>query len=377
MLLLWLAGVCLRLTVLAVPPVIPLIHRDLALTQAQVGALVSLPVLLFSIAAVPGSLLIARFGAARVLAGGLALTGIASALRGASVDVIALFATTLAMGAGISVMQPALPAVVREHVPTRVGLGTAVFSNGLLVGEGLAASLTLPWVVPLAGGWRESFVAWSLPVIAIAVACWVGFVRGPVRAEQRNVGWPDWRSGLTWRLGFIAAGSSSLYFATNAFLPDYLHHMGHPELVAPSLSAINWAQIPASALLLAFPDRLMLRRWPLVATGILAAIGVTGLCLSSGAWFVTWSGVIGFCNAFVLILVIAMPPLLVESQDVARVSAAMFSISYLCAIVTPVVGGLAWDLTGRPWTAFVPGGLFALVIVALSAGWRLRGTMKP
>lgn len=46
----------------AIPPVIPMIHASL-MTQAEVGALVSLPVLLFSIAAVPGAMLIARFGA--------------------------------------------------------------------------------------------------------------------------------------------------------------------------------------------------------------------------------------------------------------------------------------------------------------------------
>ena len=32
LLLLWLAGVCLRVTVLAIPPVIPLLHRDLNLS---------------------------------------------------------------------------------------------------------------------------------------------------------------------------------------------------------------------------------------------------------------------------------------------------------------------------------------------------------
>ncbi len=32
----------------------------------------------------------------------------------------------------------------------------------------------------------------------------------------------------------------------------------------------------------------------------------------------------------------------------------MFTISYSCAIVIPTISGALWDLTGRPWTAFVP-----------------------
>src|SRR5207248_10184614 len=143
----------------------------LALSQAQVGALTSLPVLLFSFAAVPGSLLIARFGAFRVVLAGTVLTAVGSALRGAAPDAGLLFAATFAMGVGIAILQPSLPSVVREWVPHRIALGTAVYSNGLLMGEALAASLTIPLVLPAVGNdWRLALVAWSVPVLALAVA---------------------------------------------------------------------------------------------------------------------------------------------------------------------------------------------------------------
>ena len=378
MLLLWLAGCCLRLTVLAIPPVIPMIHESLRMTQAQVGALVSLPVLLFSMAAVPGSLLIARFGAVRVLAGGIALTGIASAWRGAAFDLGTLFAATFVMGIGIAFMQPALPAVLRERLPLHVAVGTAVFSNGLLVGEALPASLTIPFLLPaLDNNWRLAVLAWSLPVVAIAAAVWWGFGSGArKKMEGLNLWWPDWRSPVTWRLGFIAGGSSSLYFATNAFLPDYLHAIGRPDLVGDALSSLNWVQLPASFILLAFSRQLMLRRWPFVATGLLATIAMAAMLVTQSEWIIFWAGIIGFCTAFVLILTLALPPLLAAAGDVPRVSAAMFAIGYLCALVTPIVGGFAWDVTGRPWTAFVPAGAFGLVIAALSAGWQM-GARQP
>ena len=371
---LWLCGTCLRLTVLAIPPVIPMLHESLRLTQAEIGALASLPVLLLSFAALPGAWLIGRFGPARVLIGGILLAAAASALRGASFDAATLFATTFAMGVGIAVMQPAFPSVVREWLPDRIGLATAVYSNGLLVGEAISASLTIPVVLPMVGGsWRASLVAWSVPPVAIAVLA-IFHARGHARARQgaprTGSWWPDWRSPLTWRLGFIAGGCSSLYFATNAFLPDYLRHLGRPELIGPSLSALNWVQIPASLVLLAMSGRLMLRRWPLVATGVLACIAMVGLLTMQGPWIAAWSGVIGFCTAFVLILTLALPPMLVDAAHVHSVSAAVFAIGYLCAVVTPVLGGLAWDLTGMPWTAFAPAGAFGAVIAILSLGLR-------
>ena len=87
LLLLWLGGCALRLTILAVPPVIPLIHDELHMSATQVGVLTGLPSMLFAAAAVPGSLLIARLGVRPALVLGLAVAAIAGALRGALPDV--------------------------------------------------------------------------------------------------------------------------------------------------------------------------------------------------------------------------------------------------------------------------------------------------
>jgi MFS transporter, CP family, cyanate transporter len=369
LLLLWLFGICLRLTVLAVPPVIPLIHGSLSLSQTEVAALATLPVLLFSFAAVPGSMLIARFGAFAVLVAGTLLTGTASAARGLALDAPTLFAATFAMGVGIALMQPALPSVVREWVPQRVALGTAVYTNGLFIGEALPASMTIPWVLPaVAQSWRWALVAWSVPVIVIAMAGW-WIARPRSRRAPKGevrVWWPDWRSPVTWRLGLISGGTSSMYFGTNAFLPDYLARLGRADLLGPALSANNWMQVPASLVLLAFASRLIGRRGPIVAGGAVFIAAAFGIVLSSGPGVVFWSGMIGFCAAWVLTITLALPPMLVEPCDLPRVSAAMFAIGYLCAIVTPVLGGMAWDLTGLAWTAFVPPGVLAALMVPLA-----------
>ena len=373
--LLWLFGLCLRLTVLAIPPIIPQLHESFHLTQTQIGALGSMPVLLLSFAALPGAFFIARYGAAHVIVAGILIAAIASALRAASMSTAMLFATTFVMGIGIAIMQPALPSIAREWAPRKIGLATAMYSNGLLVGEAISASLTIPLLLPLLGGdWRLSLVVWSLPLLAIA-AWGFAYARAHHRSApptKARTWWPDWRSPLTWRLGFIAGGCSSFYFGTNSFLPDYLRALGEDALIASSLSFLNWMQIPASMLLLAFPDQLMRKRWPLAAAGAFAGIAILGIMTMSGMWIVLWCGVIGFCTAFVLILTLALPPMLVEAAHVHSVSAAVFAIGYLTAVVTPVLGGLAWDLTGFAWTAFLPAGLFGPVILVLALGMRLE-----
>jgi len=168
--LLWLGGVAARVAILAVPPVIPLIHDDLHLSETQVGLLIGLPLGLFAVAAVPGSLLVARIGMRRTMLIGLALTALASAGRSASLNVWMLYGTTALMGFGVAIMQPALPALVRAWVPTHVGLGTAVSTNGMVIGATLGAALSIPFVLPWAGeSWRLDLVLWSALVGVIAI----------------------------------------------------------------------------------------------------------------------------------------------------------------------------------------------------------------
>src|SRR5436305_10393552 len=167
--LLWLAGTGLRLTVLAVPPVILLIQADLRLSGTEIGILSGLPVILFGLAALPGSLLIARFGAVPTLVAGLFVAGLASGLRGAAPNVAALYAATILMSAGIAIMQPALAPLVRQWLPKRVSFATALYSNGLLVGETLPVMLTIPLVLPFVdSSWRLSLAIWGLPLLLIA-----------------------------------------------------------------------------------------------------------------------------------------------------------------------------------------------------------------
>jgi MFS transporter, CP family, cyanate transporter len=103
LILLWLAGAAMRLTVLAIPPVIPLIHTDLRMTEAEVGFLIGVPLLVFALAAVPGSLLVARLGTVLTVMIGIVVTALAGASRGAAVDLWQLYAATVAMGFGIAI----------------------------------------------------------------------------------------------------------------------------------------------------------------------------------------------------------------------------------------------------------------------------------
>lgn len=352
---------------LAVPPVLPLIHRDLSLSEKAIGALSGLPVLLLGVAAVPGSLLIARLGPRRAAIAALLLTAAAAAARGIGPSPGVLFAMTAAMGAGVALLQPALPSLVSAWFEARAGFATAVYANGLLLGEGLPAALTLPYVLPRVGGsWEASLAVWAAPAALSALLLAVATPHVPRPAAAPKAGWwPDWRSPLTWQLGLMSGGSGGLYYSLNTFIPGYLHAIGRPGLVAVALSALNLGQLPASAMMLVAARRLTANRAALLAMPPLILVSLAAL-LAPASWLsILGAGGLGCFGAFVLILTLALPPLLVPAEEVHRLSAGMFTLGYPLSFLFPLAGGALWDATGVPASAFaVSTAAAALIFVA-------------
>lgn len=378
--LLWLVGNTLRLPILAVPPVIPILRDEFNLSGTDIGILTGLPVILFAVAALVGSRLVARLGAVVAVVIGLTMTALGSALRGLAPDVLVLFGATIVMGAGVAVTQPAMPALVGRWLPKHIGLGTATYTNGLLVGEIWPVAL-FPLLFPFLGAsWRATFVFWAVPIVAIALLVVAlaprdkgGSVAGPSRW------WPDWPAREIWRLGVIFAGASALYYACNAFLPAHLGAAGRSDLINPALTALNLGQLPASLLLIGLGQRLEGKAWPLVVAGLICLVCVAVIAATASVLTVASTALLGFSIAWAFVLCLTLPPLLSTPQEVARVSAAMFTISYAGAMAVAVLSGAAWDLTGIESFAFLPIGLSALpmIFLAPTIPFGRRASVRP
>ena len=367
----FIAGVAMRMTLLVMPPVIPLVHDELHMSETQVGLLVGLPLAVFAVAAVPGSLLIARIGATLAVTLGMAIAAIAGGARAAAVDVWTLYAAAIVSGFGVAIMQPGMPTLVRDWLPKRIAFGTIGYSAGMLMGATFPAVLTIGYVLPAVGGsWRLDVVLWALPAILIAP---VFLLLSPKKRNASNTTaasmgrwWPDWKDPVVWLLGFTFASNNSPYFVTSAFLGDYLVTLGKPELLGSALGWLNGSQIVALAVLFLTADRLHMRAWPFLVFGpIMLAAFLVIIFVQSSIAIVVATAVLGIAAAVTMTAILALPAFLSRPADVPRTAAGMFTVSYTCAIIIPTICGALWDMTGRPWTAFVPLCICAVALTVL------------
>ncbi len=379
--LLWACGVSLRLTVLAVPPIISMLQQDLHLSGTEIGLLTGIPVVIFALFAAPGSIVITRTGVRGALIWGLLIAAGGGLLRTGVSNAWQLYFTSILMSIGIAIMQPAMAAAVREWVPNRSTFGTAVYTNGLIMGEIIPVAMMLPVVLPwFAGNWRPALGVWSLPLIAVALAVALLTPKAVANAVSiHSAGWlPKLNRKLNWQIGLTLGSTTSTYFCLNGFLPSSLSGNGRQDLISAALTALNLGQLPAAFLLLLVADKLQGKRWPLLTFGLASSGCVIGIMASASAWTVFWAAIAGFSLAAALVLSLSLAPMLCRANEVAMTSAAAFAISYGFAMLISFVSGVAWDAAGSVNAAFIPILLGSLpILIAVPAFARREKASIP
>lgn len=371
--LLWLAGVYLRIPVLVAPPLAPFIGDELALTQALTGALTTLPILMLAIGSMPGSLAIARIGPRNTLALAMVIMVIGSAGRGLMPDTLTLMIASAVMGIGVSMMQPSLPALLPRWLePHHLALGSAIYMNGMLMGEFIGAGITLPVLMPLLdNSWRATLLAWSLPGLLIAAAL---FLPKRDRAKPvRKVAWlPDWHNPLTLRIGLLLGLSGSLFFGLNAYMGNLLQHQGQFDKLPDALFWYNLAQVFASLIMLKMARYWVGRRGVIATLASISLLGAIGAVMLNGWWSIVSATLMSLVAGMLLILLVAIPPLVVSAAETGRLSAGTFLVGYTVAFCVPMLGGVVADWTGDARHALMLMITYGLLVLPLAFTLNLK-----
>ena len=188
---------------------------------------------------------------------------------------------TIVMGFGVAIIQPALPTLVRAMGAGPRRARHRGRTNGMLVGVVAGPRSPFRWCCRWsaeAGGC--DLLVWSVPGLVAALLFLLACAAPP--SDERDTPragrwWPDWKNPLIWLLGFTFGSNNALFYAVNAFLPDYLDSLGRADLIGAGARLAQRSQFVASFMLLATPERLQRRAWPYhgVRTGTRSA------CLAS------------------------------------------------------------------------------------------------
>ncbi|MFI6769594.1 CynX/NimT family MFS transporter [Streptomyces sp. NPDC050355] len=345
----------LRPALVAVSPLAGTIRDDSGMSAAATSLLTALPLLCFGLLAPFAPRLGRRLGMERSLLGTMALICLGTALRLLD-SVVALFAGTIVIGAGIAVANVLLPGLIKRDFPSRAGLMTGLYSMSLFGGAALAAGVTVPVQQAAGLNWQATLACWGALAV-LALVCWLPQVRSRTRVPRdaaREAAHPVrglWRDPLAWQVtGYMGLQSLS-YYAAAAWLPTMLTDAGMGAGDAGwMLSFSSLLGIAGSFLAPVVVGRRLPAGVLAAVSAVLCAAAFTGVLIAPVGGGYVWMVLLGLGQgaaiSLALLFIVQRAP---DARHTAQLSSMAQCFGYVLAATGPAVLGAVHDASAS-WT---------------------------
>ncbi|MFI6323816.1 CynX/NimT family MFS transporter [Nonomuraea sp. NPDC050556] len=364
-----LAALNLRPALAGVSPLLDEIMKDVGLTPAGGGAITTVMVVCLGVFGPVAPLLARRVGLDRTLLAGLLVLALGIVLR--SLDgVVALYAGAAVAGTAIAVMNVAMPGVVKQHFPTKVGAYTGVYVSALVIGAATASAAVIPLEHATGYGWRGVSALLAIPAV-LAALLWApqAFGRQPSPANGPRPFRAMLRSKVTLKITVFMGLQSLTFYIMLAWLPTIFQESGvSAEQAGYLLSLSSLAQVVGTLGAPVHAGRRASQAPHVVVAAVLTIAGYLGMLLvpTTVPWL--WMIVLGVGQgaslALVLLIITLRAP---DPSSVTALSAIAQSAGYVLAAVGPLVIGVLRQESGG-WTVPLLAGL-ACCLVQTVAGW--------
>jgi ACS family glucarate transporter-like MFS transporter len=369
------------------------ISVELGLSPVALGYLFSSFLWAYVAMMLPGGRLIDRWGSHVVAAVATAVWSAAQMATGAAVGIVTMLLARLGLGIGEAPFAPVVYGSVRTWGPyTERGTATAVIGAGSSLGPAIGAPL-VAWLIQVLS-WR-----WSFAITGAAgfvwVAVWIALVSTPEKTKwlpeperrrilaEREAGLerPDHdgvgyltllRCPAMWGLALSQGCLVYSLYLYLSWLPNYLQsargfsvvesglYTSIPFFIATGVNVIaNWA---GDRLLSAEAVRGGLRRYLVALSLLMTAAGMLIPYVQSlTAIMVLISVTVSFANTGPAANASLTSDLLRSPADAGRAFAFLVLGGNAFGLLAPIVTGYLVEATGSFNSAFIAGGVLALV----------------
>lgn len=371
-----LLAVCLvasnmRMTITGVGPILEDIAADKGVSAATLGALASLPLIVWAVVSPLAHWVGARLGMSRTVGWSLALLAAATVWRSLPGSSVNLWVGTALIGVALAVSNVLMPAIIKRdfgmRVPLVMGVYTALVGSMGAIGSGIVAPISQAEAGGAPLGWRMALVATGA-MLPLVLVVWIVAMRGTDRRAQDvsaapppQVGRHIWRDRLAWLISSYMGTQSAVFYVLVTWLAPLGLSLGWSPVQAgfgvmfyQILGVVGSASVP----LLMFGR---LRRWVPALIPAVALIGIIGMLVAPAA-MPLWIVITGWCGGASLSMALTLIAIRTrEHRAAAALSGMSQSLGYALAAIGPLAFGGLYTISGG-WT--LP--LIALGIVSIA-----------
>ena len=293
-------SVNMRPAITSIGPMLDIIREELALTNAQVTLLTTIPVVCMGVFASLAPVLNRIFGLRSTLYVMITLIGVTTALRGFVTGLPVLLSTAFLAGVAIAVVGPLLSAMIKQKFPERAASVIGIYSLGMGVGSAASAGLTAIFY-NASGSYLFALSIWSVLAL-VGLVSWFLAANGQLEVRQQT---PDiikelggksvspWKSRKAWQFLLFFGFQSAAFFSIVTWLAPIALSAGMTLLQASTLLSIMMTvQIFFNIILPILMDRFPARKFWIL---FMLISGVAAISLF-------WSGIHSFIwvGAFII-----------------------------------------------------------------------------
>lgn len=364
----------LRLAIIGIPPIVTKVQSYFQLTTAQTGVLTTIPLLCFGFLSVATAPVIRKLGTKQTISYALLMLAIANLLR--TYVAWGMFVGTIFVGAGITMLNVSLPALIVERHPEQSAKLNGVYTASINLISAIVGGIAVP--VANAIGWQFTVQLFSIP----AILAFLGTMLLPhqrtkqskqsTKAAASKSLTPIWKRGHVWLLAIFMGLQSLIFYTVVAWLPSVLTSHGLSATTAGWLFSIFQIigapfayLVPRATTSAAHLKSLMIA----LLAGYLAGIGI--LIAFNATWLLIIACmIVGITTASVFTLSLTMiTTISTTPQEAGSVGGIVQSIGYLIASIGPTMFGVIKTTLGNwPQTLIV---LVAIAVVNIAVGFLL------
>lgn len=348
MLLIFIAAICLRVSITSIGPVLEVVVAELKLSRAMASLIVTIPVACMGVCALLAQPLSVRFGLERTIAGCLLLTAFATFIRTGNHSIYLLGLGSMLVGTSIAIAGPLISGFVKRYSGVHISKGMMLYSLGISLSGMLGTFITLPLMRYAGLSWASALQFWALPIAIIGVVWALVFMRKQSsRIGEVSVRLP-WTNRRAWALLISFGLQSGTFYSLLAWLMPYLREFHFSETQANHFLNLYMLMAPIGSicfpLLLAKCDR----QWVIFSCGFGTMIALLWLAIDPHfATFFAISLVGITAGGGMFILILSLPFYEVDNaNEVASWTAMILSIGYLISAIIPTIFGFLKDITG-------------------------------
>ncbi|CAJ1191624.1 MFS transporter [Companilactobacillus crustorum] len=228
----------LRLPITIIPPLLSTIEKNLGIPKSLAGLITSIPLITFAILS-PFIVKIAqKLGNELTIFIFFILLILGSYLR-IIPTVWALMLGTFLAGVGIDSGNVLVPALIKDHLPNQIPLGTSLYTMSMLLVGAIGTALSGIFITKIS---LQATLAILSVVAIIAIIFWIPNLRYNQRDSTEVKTLPHyhsvWNQSLGWLITAFFGFQSLVYYSLITWLPSILETHGSSTIFASNLLTI-------------------------------------------------------------------------------------------------------------------------------------------